>query len=65
MLDIHVIMTVMNSKEYLKIKLQLEYSLTYGNVNFVHNNPISNVDVNKWKNFPRYWPFVRGIHLSP
>ena len=22
-------------------------------------------DVIKWKYFPRYWPFVRGIHLSP
>ena len=22
-------------------------------------------DVIKWKKFPRYWPFVRGIHLSP
>ena len=22
-------------------------------------------DVNKWKHFPRYWPFVRGIHRSP
>ena len=22
-------------------------------------------DVIKWKHFPRYWPFVRGIHLSP
>ena len=21
-------------------------------------------DVNKWKHFPRYWPFVRGIHWS-
>ena len=21
-------------------------------------------DVIKWKNFPRYWPFVRGIHRS-
>ena len=21
-------------------------------------------DVIKWKHFPRYWPFVRGIHLS-
>ena len=26
----------------------------------------SNHDVvNKWKHFPRYWPFVRGIHRSP
>ena len=22
-------------------------------------------DVIKWKNFPCYWPFVRGIHRSP
>ena len=22
-------------------------------------------DVIEWKHFPRYWPFVRGIHLSP
>ena len=22
-------------------------------------------DVIKWKNFPRNWPFVRGIHRSP
>ena len=25
----------------------------------LHDNVI------KWKHFPRYWPFVRGIHLSP
>ena len=22
-------------------------------------------DVIKWKQFPRYWPFVRGIHRPP
>ena len=22
-------------------------------------------DVIKWKHYPRYWPFVRGIHWSP
>ena len=26
---------------------------------------ISHHDVIKWKHFPRYWPFVRGIHRSP
>ena len=26
-----------------------------------HNND----DVIKWKHFPRYWPFVGGIHRSP
>ena len=24
----------------------------------------SHDDVIKWKHFPRYWPFVRGIHRS-
>ena len=22
-------------------------------------------DVIKWKHFPRFWPFVRGIHRAP
>ena len=26
---------------------------------------IQHGDVIKWKKFPRYWPFVRGIHWSP
>ena len=26
---------------------------------------IAHDDVIKWKYFPRYWPFVRGIHRSP
>ena len=26
---------------------------------------VSHDDVIKWKHFPRYWPFVRGIHRSP
>ena len=28
-------------------------------------NSILHDDVIKWKHFPRYWPFVRGIHRSP
>ena len=28
-------------------------------------NSIAHDDVIKWKHFPRYWPFVRGIHRSP
>ena len=27
--------------------------------------PCVHDDVIKWKRFPRYWPFVRGIHRSP
>ena len=26
---------------------------------------ITHEDAIKWKHFPRYWPFVRGIHRSP
>ena len=26
---------------------------------------IDHDDVIKWEHFPRYWPFVRGIHRSP
>ena len=26
--------------------------------------PLTHDDVIKWKHFPRYWPFVRGIHRS-
>ena len=27
--------------------------------------PRDHDDVSKWKHFPRYWPFVRGIQRSP
>ena len=27
--------------------------------------PLCHDDVIKWKRFPRYWPFVRGIHRGP
>ena len=32
--------------------------------NRCHSSPL-NDDVIKWKHFPRYWPFVLGIHRSP
>ena len=32
---------------------------------FVIHLPISHDDVIKWKQFPCYWPFVRGIHWWP
>ena len=31
----------------------------------VHDIGMNHDDVIKWKHFPRYWPFVRGIHRSP
>ena len=32
---------------------------------FWKKNRQNHDDVIKWKHFPRYWPFVRGIHRSP
>ena len=32
---------------------------TYSHTTNLHD------DVIKWEHFPRYWPFVRGIHRSP
>ena len=36
-----------------------EYDINCGWAQFRHD------DVIKWKHFPRYWPFVRGIHRRP
>ena len=30
-----------------------------------HQHAVLHDDVIKWKHFPRYWPFVRGIHRPP
>ena len=34
-------------------------------VNVTHHLEDHHDDVIKWKHFPRYWPFVWGIHRSP
>ena len=34
-------------------------------ISFILLGLISHDGVIKWKHFPRYWPFVRGIHRSP
>ena len=31
----------------------------------MEENPFKHGDVIKWKQFPRYWPFARGIHQWP
>ena len=36
----------------------------YWHILHVVGNILLHNDVNKWKHFPRYWPFVRGIHRS-
>ena len=35
------------------------------NLTLASSVSITHDDVIKWKHFPRYWSFVRGIHRSP
>ena len=50
-----------------KVRLrQLCMSLQWRHVSSMRLKSSSNHDdVIKWKHFPRYWPFVRGIHRWP
>ena len=52
---------ISNSKQLILLDLRLSFQ-SCGQQNrfmvFFHD------DVIKWKHFPRYWPFVRGIHRS-
>ena len=44
------------------------FAIVLGSMTIYMIHPITIVkhdDVIKWKHFPRYWPFVRGIHRSP
>ena len=34
-------------------------------IDFIRRATMHHDDVIKWKHFPHYWPFVRGIHRSP
>ena len=33
--------------------------------NSIQNHRLKHYGVIKWKHFPHYWPFMRGIHRSP
>ena len=42
-----------------------DISLTFVPECWNENKSVLHDVVIKWKHFPRYWPFVRGIHRSP
>ena len=44
---------------YLFFTSLIRYKIRWNTIWLVHD------DVIKWKHFPRYWPFVRGIQRSP
>ena len=45
--------------------LQCGYSACQGRQHWWIDELSAHDDVIKWKHFPRYWSFVRGIHRSP
>ena len=48
------------------ITLHVKYAPNSSNIVFLWNMwTLLHDDVIKLKHFPRYWPFVRGIHRSP
>ena len=54
----HVIIT-----EQVMVKKHKKHTVSIsGNISDVC---LAHDDVIKWKHFPRYWPFLRGIHRSP
>ena len=63
---------VSNFQEYFhEFRIAIWWSLNRENRFILHRYPgIANMlswydDVIKWKHFPGYWPFVRGLHRSP
>ena len=54
---------------YLKVFVNFVTPLKIGYLSISSNSSRSSNehhdDVVKWKHFPRYWPFMRGIHRSP
>ena len=51
---------IFNSKPCTGISLKFWWHLRWW-----RTYPYIHDDVIKWKHFPRYWPFLRGIHRSP
>ena len=59
--DIHriIVYSVWWSQCFHRTEYLLYWAMLFANSDDPHD------DVIKWKHFPRYWPFVRGIHRSP
>ena len=51
---------VMEWRDFTK----LEFKMSFGKISHIAT-ALNHYDVIKWKHFPRYCPYVRGIHQSP
>ena len=56
--------TAINARE-LQITNTWKNIPRFDRLNVQAKSPAHHDDVIKWKHFPRYWPFVRGIHRGP
>ena len=58
---------LLNKMNALRIKTRFKYTCLWRPawIALLLWNPRIHDDVIKWKRFPRYWPFVHGIHRSP
>ena len=56
--------TLPNSLAYKRSPITRRLLTLMSCINNIYAVQILHDDVIKWKHFPRYWPFVRGIHLS-
>ena len=54
-----------NNTSWLHHNLEMPSVFTSLFMRGIHWFSFSHDAVIKWKHFPRYWPFVRGIHRSP
>ena len=62
-IEMEITATVM--KETIKSPLMMKTATTGPSAGAVRITKLAvHDDVIKWKHFPRYWPFVRGIHRS-
>ena len=55
--------TLGNLLPFCGINVYSEHTKSY--VYLLRSNVGKHDNVIKWKHFPRYWPFARGIHRSP
>ena len=63
--NVQIMHTILMLKITLIYKNEIQARYTGSKeVSVVYNN-VFHDDVIKWEPFPRYWPFVRGIHRSP
>ena len=61
---VHIVNYILNAIDFIRAAISHLYHIRSGLARFPSCLLFFD-DVIKWKHFPRYWQFVRGIHRSP